>query len=179
MLNDYLKRLLSEYADDALDLETTRRVSDFIEENAEAEHYFHKLQALRQATAACLGEEEDDPALELRMMNELRLRSYELPWWERLWERRVLSPRTAVAVAVVLFLLVITLFAWLEAPVSRLLSGTKARVETMREEVQQDLSERGGELTGNLLELFTPQREEDGGTNDQVGGILPKGMNAV
>jgi len=74
---------------------------------------------------------------------------------------------------------VITLFAWLEAPVSRLLSGTKARVETMREEVQQDLSERGGELTGNLLELFTPQREEDGGTNDQVGGILPKGMNAV
>ena len=48
MLNDYHKALISEYADDELDLETTRQVSEFIDKNREAEEYFHKLQSLRR-----------------------------------------------------------------------------------------------------------------------------------
>ena len=104
MLDNYLKGLISEYADDVLDLETTRKVSEFIASNREAEEYLLRLQRLRRLTRDELAEMEDDPTLELRIMNDLRLRSFERTWWERVWDYRVFSPRVAVAVGAVIIL---------------------------------------------------------------------------
>ncbi len=178
LLNDYLKRQISEYADDVLDLESTRQVSDFIESNPEAEAYFRRLQALRRLTFSHLGREEEDSTLEIRMMNALRLRSYDRTWWERFFERRILSPRAALATAFAVFLLVMFLFAWAETPVSHFLTATRAEVEQLREETTTSLSERGGELTESLIELITPPSDENG-TKDQVGCILRERTNAV
>ncbi|MCD6282432.1 hypothetical protein J7J84_02345 [bacterium] len=164
MLNDYLKTLISEYADDELDLETTRQVSDFIAENSEAEGYFNKLQSLRRLTTEHLREEAEDPTLELRMMNALRLRSYEQTWWERVFASRALSPRKATAVALVIIVIVLFLFSYFQAPVSRFLADTRTRVEQLGGEAQTELTERRDELTESLGELLAPPSpdEEEG-----------------
>ncbi len=164
MLNDYLKTLISEYADDELDLETTQQVSEFIAKNREAEEYFNKLQSLRRLTTEHLREETEDPTLELRMMNALRLRSYDQTWLERVFASRVLSPRTATAVAFVVLVIVLFLFSYFQAPVTRFISDTRARVEQLGDEAQTGLSERQHELTESLGELLAPpgSDEEEG-----------------
>lgn len=161
MLNDYLKTLISEYADDELDLEATRQVSDFIAKNREAEEYFHKLQSLRRLTTEHLGVETEDPTLELRMMNALRLRSYEQTWWERVFASRFLSPRTATAVAFVVLVIVLFLFSYFQAPVSRFFADTRARVEQLGGEAQTELTERRDELTESLGELLAPPSSDE------------------
>ncbi len=173
MLNDYLKKMISEYADDALDLDATRQVSDLIARNREAEEYFTRLQSLRRLTAERLGDEPEDPTLELRMMNALRLRSYERTWWERVFASRVLSPRTATAVAFAILVIVLFLFSWFQAPVTRFLSDTQAKVERLSDEAQTELTERRQELTESLGELLAPPISDDdedkrtGSTMDQ------------
>jgi len=164
LLNDYLKTLISEYADDELDLETTRQVSEFIAKNREAEEYFHKLQSLRRLTTEHLGDEAEDPTLDLRMMNALQLRSYEQTWWERVFASRVLSPRKATAVAFMILVIVLFLFSYFQTPVTRFLADTRVRVEQMGGEAQAELTERRDELTESLGELLAPPSsgEEEG-----------------
>lgn len=164
MLNDYLKKMISQYADDALDLDATRQVSDLIAQNPEAEEYFTRLQSLRRLTAERLGDEPEDPTLELRMMNALRLRSYERTWWERVFASRVLSPRTATAVAFAILVIVLFLFSSFQAPVTRFLSDTRAKVEQLSDKAQSELTERQQELTESLGELLAPPApDEEGG----------------
>lgn len=161
MLNDYLKKLISEYADDELDLETTRQVSDFIDKNREAEEYFHKLQSLRRLTTEHLRDEAEDPTLDLRMMTALQLRSYEQTWWERIFASRVLSPRKAAAIAVAVLVIVLFLFSWFQAPVTRFFAETKTKVEQMGDEAQTELTERRDELKESLGELLAPPSSDE------------------
>ena len=161
MLNDYLKKLISEYADDELDLETTQQVSEFIDKNRDAEEHFHKLQSLRRLTTEHLGEETEDPTLELRMMNALQLRSYEQTWWERVFASRVLSPRKATAVAFMILVIVLFLFSYFQAPVTRFISDTRARVEQLGGEAQTELTERRDEITESLGELLAPPSSDE------------------
>jgi len=172
LLNDYIKTLISEYADDELDLDATRQVSEFIEKNREAAEYFHKLQLLRRLTAEHLGEETEDPTLDLRMMNALQLRSYEQTWWERFFASRVLSPRKAAAVAVVILVIVLFLFSWFQAPVTRFFSDTRTKVEQLGDEAQTELTERRDELKESLGELLAPpssDEEEEKRTSSATG----------
>jgi len=166
LLDNYLKGMISEYADDALDLETTRKVSEFIASNKEAEEYLMKLQRLRSLTREQLADTEDDPTLDLRMMNELRLRSYDRTWWERAWDYRMFSPRVAVAVGAVFLLLVFALFTVFEKPVTILYQDTKARVMQMGDEAKTDLGERGRELSEEIEDLLLP--------GDTAGDRKPK-----
>ena len=156
MLDNYLKGLISEYADDVLDLETTRKVSEFIASNREAEEYLLRLQRLRRLTRDELAEMEDDPTLELRIMNDLRLRSFERTWWERVWDYRMFSPRVAVAVGAVFLLLVFALFTLFERPVASFYRDTKERVVEMGDEAKSELEERGRELSEEIEGLLLP-----------------------
>jgi hypothetical protein len=178
LLDNYLKGMISEYADDALDLETTRKVSEFIASNKEAEEYLMKLQRLRSLTREQLADTEDDPTLDLRMMNELRLRSYDRTWWERAWDYRMFSPRVAVAVGAVFLLLVFALFTVFEKPVTILYQDTKARVMQMGDEAKTDLGERGRELSEEIEDLLLPgdatgERKPEAGAQN-TGWIAPK-----
>lgn len=166
LLDHYLKGLISEYADDALDLETTRKVSEFIASNQEAEDYLMKLQRLRGLTREQLAATEDDPTLDLRMMNELRLRSYDRTWWESVWDYRMFSPRAAVAVGAVFLLLVFALFTLFERPVAGLYQDTKERVMQMGDEAKSGLKERGRELSHEIEDLLLP--------SDTTGDHKPK-----
>ena len=161
MLNNYLKTLISEYADDELDLETTRQVSEFIAKNRDAEEYFHKLQSLQRLTAEHLCEEAEDPTLDLRMMAALQLRSYEQTWWERVFASRVLSPRKATAVAFVILIIVLFLFSYFQAPVTRFFADTRTKVEQLGDEAQTELTERRDELTESLGELLAPPSSDE------------------
>ena len=173
LLNDYLKGLISEYADDALDLETTRRVADFIDGNEEAEAYLHRLQRLRKVTAECLCDQPEDFTLDLRMMNVLRLRSYERTWMERLAETRILSPRTAAAAAMAVLVFVIIAFGLMQSPVSSFFDRTKAKVEQLGTEAQTDLGERTRDWAQSLGEMFAPPSDDEAGS-DKTSSVLPR-----
>jgi anti-sigma factor RsiW len=172
LLNDYLKGLISEYADDVLDLETTRQVAEFIDKNEEAEAYFHRLQNLRRVTAECLRPMPDDPTMDLRMLHALRLRSFDRTWWEKLSETQFLSPRMAAAAVVAVLVLVMVLFGWVQAPVSRFLHQTKAKVEQIQDEARTDLNIRGQEITEGLGEMLAPPKKDD--KADKTSTLLPK-----
>jgi anti-sigma factor RsiW len=173
LLNDDIKALISEYADDTLDLQTTRQVADFIESSEEAEAYFHRLQNLRRLTAECLRPMPDDPTLDLRMVHALRLRSFDKTWLERLAEAQLFSPRTAAAAAVAVLVIVMVLFGWMQAPVSRFLHDTKAKVQQMQDEARTDLNIGGQEITEGLGELLAPPKNDE--PNKETSTVLPQG----
>lgn len=142
MLSSGVKELISQYADDALELETTRQVADLVTGLAEAEAYFTQLQGLRQATARTLGLlPPENPAQTARLLDELRRRDYAPGWWERLAERWVLAPRFAFAASIVLIILILALFSRYDLQLSRLFNRTEQTVEALQEEARKGLQE--------------------------------------
>ena len=140
LLDSTLKELLSRYADDALDLETMRKVADLVATSPEAEAYFTRLQRLRQATARTLGQApQEDPVRTARLLHSLRGRSYEPGWWEHLAERWVLAPRFALAASIVIIVLILALFSRYEPQLSQFFNRTEQTVEVLQEEAEAGL----------------------------------------
>jgi len=173
LLSSILKDLISQYADDALDLESTRKVSDLLSSSQEAEEYFTELQRLRQVTRKTLGQlPPDEPVLNARLFHKLRQRSYEANWWERLAERWVLAPRYAFAASLVLIILILALFSRYEPALSRFLNRTEQKVTELQKEAREGLralTRSVGTADGSSADSLSPEhRERDSASSDDT-----------
>ena len=60
-----------------------------------------------------------------------------------------------------ILVIVLFLFSWFQAPVTRFFSDTRTKVEQLGDEAQTELTERRDELKESLGELLAPPSSDD------------------